>query len=223
LNGSAIADKSQPRVTLSPQDLEQYATFLRGAKRRIDLARDSIVSPQGTHSIELAALQLRFVLEEIALSSLVTKRGAFSAVSTALAKTRPLKAHKLARNANLNYWPQPLKREQQAAGHYRLNEIPSAEWVTDREWPRLHGELSTRLLHARNPLCSPVDWEGERRWLLDPLQKLEVLLLHHKIGLADRDQLVIGLVLPNDPREVQVVPFAPLPEPEAAEVIAGRR
>lgn len=85
---------------------QKYANLLSEIKRKTDVATQLVRQPR-IAEVEYAALLVRMILEMIVVSSLVTMKGELESVSKVLHKRDYKSARKLARQANVNYWPRP--------------------------------------------------------------------------------------------------------------------
>jgi hypothetical protein len=155
--------------------------------------------------LERSALHLRFVLELLALSSLVTRPGDFDRVASSLRNKGAKAARKLALGVNVDYWPNPVIQQQKAPGQFDLPSV-EAGFLTEADWGREFGFTSS-LLHARNPDEEPPDWQGavvRLRGLVDGLIRL---LDHHVVHLAGGDHMLACSMKTAETGDIQVALF----------------
>lgn len=171
------------------QDIDLYQDQLLKIGRRLDAATRLLAGNPTDDDVEHAALHLRFVLELIVLSSLVTNRRALETVGAALHKKDADGARKLVKRYNADYWPVPVRTE--ATVPPRLVDVEEG-FLREDEWGAALGTTS-EVLHAANPLGKPQDYKAASARLRGLLGRIELLLRQHQLRLSDKE-MVIGVV-----------------------------
>jgi len=186
-------------VSGRPTDAEQaaYTEVLQQIKYRMytadhflsDAGHNYLSGPDGfPYAAEMAALQLRKVLELVLLGSLITNKSALAQSEKALARKKPDEALKAVEKLNPNFWPHPVLQVPVKAGAlYVLENV--TDGLKRDEYGRAFG-LVSEWVHARNPLAQPLDPVGGREKLRQLYWKLIPLLNHFVIGLVDRDAML---------------------------------
>lgn len=199
------------------EDIQLYSQVLREIKLRVDAATEALARvPTSRFNADLAALELRIVLELVLLGSLVTNRSEIERVASALHKHDYARAKKLLERVNPDYWPRPAK--QVPEGHDRFKHEPTPEgYLTAAAWGRAHGFLSEQL-HARNPykhapFSEPVNiaYEGAAG-IRDQLVNL---LNFHEVHLANRDCMLFAMMRTKETGDVSVTRAEVLSNQEA--------
>jgi len=173
---------------VTPDDRERYAAVLTEIVARTQAARAYLNQEATSATIEYSALQMRMVLESIVMGSLITNRAHIEGIASALAKKNARAARKLAKAANPDYWPIPVRVADDVFEVQMLDGV-----LREDAWGREWGMLS-ELLHARNPFRSPLDVEEARDSLRRLLAEVLALLNKHVVRLADSDFMVIGQI-----------------------------
>lgn len=188
-----------PESGPSTADVGLYQALLVEMGRRLDRAQSILAKAADLDEIEQAALQLRFVLETLVLSSLVTNRPALEAVDAALQKKDADAARKLVRRHNPAYWPRPVTRVQLGKETFGLEDVEDG-YLREAEWGRAFGTTS-ELLHQANPFLPPRDAAEAGNALRNLLDRILVLLRQHVLTLSDQHQIIGYIDL--DKREAQ--------------------
>ncbi len=159
--------------------------------------------------IESICLQIRMILENIALACLVANGGSLDELPRKIEKEYHAETILRRLDAiNPDCYPRPLvlvpdpggtrnialddSRRGEITGRYRgkLVDRPGADWMTREEFKEIYGRLGG-ILHARNPLGSKVDYGYFER--MAPLwqDKFMNLLAHHRISVMEEDMMYI--------------------------------
>jgi hypothetical protein len=180
----ARADAEVPR-----DDRGLYVEVLMQIAERLEAAEQWLDLGASTRNVEYAAFHLRMVLELIVMGSLVTNRERIEEVATAIAKKRAREIRKNVKAANPDYWPLPARISADERPVQVQMSVEGA--LTEAAWGREWGKLSA-LLHAQNPLASPVDVEKAHVELGRLSTAIRKLLNQHAVALADRNYMLLG-------------------------------
>ena len=140
---------------------------------------------------ECVALQLRKVLELIALASMAANRSEYAKQRKRFySDWNGKRILKTLERVNPGFYPVPSEQEVRGDGVKALHPIASG-FLTKDDYALLFDECSA-LLHARNPFA-PGSMIDADQFLLDASswsQKIKRLLNHHTVRLVDRDYLL---------------------------------
>jgi hypothetical protein len=196
---------------ITDDDVERYTNLLREMKVRLDQARQVLLGaiPQSRFSADLAAAELRIVLELLLLGGLITNRIEVAQASSAFHKRDHSGAKKIVERVNAGYWPKPTIQVNDGPGRFKLEDVTHG-FLTPSEWGPAYGFLSDQL-HATNPYAAmPFSSES-----LAPVfagmagihERLVALLNHHWIQPSNRDYALIGQMETKETGDVQVALF----------------
>ncbi|MDE0447509.1 MAG: hypothetical protein OXH96_12625 [Spirochaetaceae bacterium] len=150
-------------------------------------------------SAECVALQIRKILELIALASLVANKAEYAAMHAKFEEH--WKAKEILdniREINPKFYPVPTMQHRREDGIFD-NQPVKTGFLTADNFKTLYDQCS-KLLHVRNPFSKKAAGDA-KRFLKDAAQwmnRIRVLLNHHEIILAGRDQLIICLMRSED-------------------------
>jgi hypothetical protein len=181
-----------------PEDQALYAQVLMETVTRIQGARTYLSGDPTRATIEYAALQMRMTLELIVMGSLVTNRAAVGEIASALAKKKVDEARKLAKRANPDYWPKPVRIQKNVMDGTTL-----VGALTEQAWSREWGVVSD-LLHARNPFRPSLNEHDAHEGLVRLMREVMALLNSHVVRLAHTEYLLVGQI---DETGAHVTPF----------------
>ena len=189
-------------------DFHEYQKIMEEIKRRIEvitaLLDKSVALPFQATQVETTLLQVRMVLELLALSSLAANREIFEATQKKFRDSwKVSKIVNDVRRLNPNFYPIPLLHTN-FEGLDRLDEITEGS-LTLEELIKIHGQCGERL-HALNPYDSSFELDYFEKNIPLWMNKLMRLLALHKIRLLDDD--VFFLVYMEDPATKNVSMYA---------------
>ncbi len=189
-------------------DFHEYQKIMEEIKRRIEvitaLLDKSVSLPFQATQVETTLLQVRMVLELLALSSLAANREIFEANQKKFRDSwKVAKIVNDVRRLNPNFYPIPLLHTN-FEGLDRLDEITEGS-LTLEELINIHGQCGERL-HALNPYDSSFELDYFEKNIPLWMNKLMRLLALHKIRLLDDD--VFFLVYMEDPATKNVSMYA---------------
>lgn len=189
-------------------DFQEYKKIMEEIKKRIEvmteLLNGNINFLYKTVQVETLLLQVRMVLELVALSTLAANKEVFEANQKKFRDSwRLSKIIKDVEKLNNDFYPIPLKHTQ-IDGVDRLDEITTGI-MEQSELVKIHGQCGERL-HAQNPYDSQFPIEYFEKSIPDWMNKIMRLLALHKIKLLNDD--IFYLVYMEDPETKNVEMYA---------------
>ena len=176
------------QVTDDP-NLSIYLTLIEEIKRRYKVAgefyNNTLHAGYDITSIEVMALQMRFMLELVALASLSANKEIFEENSVKFQKHwHPAEILSDIKRMNPNFYPTPLiESTTLETGERHLLKFED-DFLTAEDLISIHGQCGN-LLHARNPFRKPVDHHEFKGQFANWAVKIMNLLNVHKIQLLD--------------------------------------
>lgn len=171
-----------------------YVKVMEEIKRRtlvIGACLDGDVDIVGPPRIELATLQLRMILELIALGSLAANKEVFEMHSMRFEKYwSPSNIIKDLEKINPDFYPVPFKaRDKDEAGIIKHDAV-IGDYMTKHELVKVHG-LCGNVLHARNPFKEHIDHDEFAKDISIWIGKVVRLLNCHEIRLVGDDHIYV--------------------------------
>lgn len=177
---------------ITPGDIRRYGDLLAEIKARVDYAARVLQEASSSFYLEEAAVQLRIVIESIAMGTLIVNRMSLAGVTRSLHEMKWDEARSRIRSLNPGYWPVPLQPGAPEDGVAVSLEVVDSPFLEESQAGREWGYLSD-LLHASNPLRDVRDVSHERHARLgDILARIVTLLNFHTIDLGGRDHLILA-------------------------------
>jgi hypothetical protein len=179
-------------------DLQLYAAVLDQTRVRGDIAAEFLEPPLSYPRLELAALQMRIMLELIPLGGLLTHRQNVEEVASAFRLKDADAAAKLLKRVNPNYWPKPVVQVPTPEGptRDRLDDVTDG-FVTEMQWKAEWGFLSS-VLHARNTYKGEPELPPLHERLCALLGRIVRLIGLHILELPGDQRRVLGMVKGED-------------------------
>lgn len=186
--------------------------------------------------LESIALQLRMILENLAIACLIANGESLANMpKTILKEYNPEKLLKRLEEINPTCYPQPIvlneSASSKAAGldpsqvdQFRgeLIDRQDEDWLRREEISACYGRLGD-LLHRKNPLRGEADLRYFERQLPAWYQQIVNLITHHKVGIAEEGKMYIVIVRHADDATaenpgafVQLTEWVPLKPPHSA-------
>lgn len=140
-------------------------------------------------TVESAALQLRKILELIALGSLVAHVDECAKHYESFAKH--WHAARILRDVeqiNPLFYPQPIKEVR--TGHNTTWKNLKDGFLTKSEFIELYDSLGD-VMHAKNPFAPPLDYRHFEQMIRESLVRVSRLLCTHLVHLYKTDRLII--------------------------------
>ena len=181
------------------KSLNLYVQQLKEIKLRTSaiggIAEGRFSTPYPATNIEFVYLQYRKILELIALSSLVANKEEYEKIEREFAKEwNAKKILKKLKTINPDFYPRPSRqiRDPKKSGHFTLEPIKSG-YLTQDNFVELYN-LSSTLIHARNPFASEIDLECYKARISEWFGKITTLLNHHTILLYGGKTMIAALM-----------------------------
>ena len=170
-------------------------------------------TPYPATNIELVYLQLRKILELIALSSLVANKEEYAKIETEFAtEWRAKKILKKIKDINPDYYPAPSHQiKDPKTNGFTLEPITSG-YLTEDNFIELYS-LSSNLVHARNPFSPELDLEPYKARIDEWAKKIGTLLNHHSILLYGGKNMIAAGMQSDKDREPFAAYFAKMANP----------
>lgn len=185
------------------EDQQRYLEVLEDVVSRLLAVKAYAKNEPAQPTVEYCALQMRMVLEQIVMGSLVTNRTHVEAISKAFReKKKAGDIRKLVKNVNPDYWPKAMVVHDLGEGAFEMTPVEGV--LTEDRWGPEWGALSEPL-HARNPFMPPLDLPTAHREAQRVADEITKLLAHHVITLAGTDYMLIGQI---DENEVSLIAAA---------------
>ena len=195
-------------------DLNKYCLVMEEVKRRTNVVKHFLGQPQSAlyraSAIESACLQVRKILELVALGSLVANQdiwnGSLREVRNAWNASGILKR---LRRVNPEFYPQPVV-EVPLTGPVKSDIKDLTEgFLTEDMFGELYGRLG-EVLHAENPLGPPMDYDYWHESIPQQMNLIIKLLNSHKIKLLDNPNMFLIHMNDQSDGNVKGYVFEPL-------------
>ena len=177
-------------------NIEKYCNLMEEVKKRT-LAINGILSGKYTTSfkatnIEFVYLQLRKILEIIALSSLVANKNEFEKREIKFEKFwNPKFIIKDIERLNPDFYPKPVKEIPSIKPNTKNDLVDISEgFLTKEEFVEIYDKCG-KILHTDNPFGSKADLNEYEKQITSWMGKIKILLNSHVIKLLDDDNLYL--------------------------------
>jgi hypothetical protein len=168
------------------QGTQPYITAMEQIKRRVDVINactDGRLKLKGSPLVETAVLQLRMVLETIALASLTANKEIFQLQSLQFEKHwHPGNIVKDLERINPRFYPNPIRESEPDERGIRDHEPLIDGFLTSKELIEVHGRCGD-ILHARNPFRPSIDYDAFFSKVIFWTNRVVNLLNTHEIRL----------------------------------------
>ena len=194
-------------------DLEKYCALMEELKRRMKVVEHFLAAPESAlyeaTAIESASLQVRKILELIALGSLVANHEAYSKAYT------DIENHWDARKIldflgkiNPDFYPRPIVEtllEGPIVADW--NDVPDG-FLTKKDFVKVYRKCGS-IAHADNPFGSQIDYTYYRTQIPKWLGQIVTLLNSHTIRLVGNPNLYLIHMQESRDGEARGYVFAP--------------
>jgi hypothetical protein len=177
-------------------DIQAYTSVMEEIRRRTDLVsalydEQIKVMYKATH-VESMVLQVRMIVELIALASLAANKAIFGVNQRKFEKHwQPGKIIKDVEALNPKFHPKPLIEVPSKSPEIKTNLVAVTKgYLTPDELVEVHGRCGN-VLHARNPYGKPTDYGAYEKLVLIWMEKINKLLNCHQIQLLDSGRIYI--------------------------------
>jgi hypothetical protein len=192
--------------------LNKYASCMEEIKKRTEVIRGFLdgrcnaLYKQTT--AESICLQVRKILELIALASLVANKDEYAKVRTNFHKDWHAKRILSSiEEINANFYPKPTRQILDSTGE-KVIETKDIKfgYLTRRDFENIYDRCGG-LLHAQNPFSNQKDIDSFLKIVPSWMEKIKILLNHHQAQLVREDLQLWVLMQSNTDGKVQVTLF----------------
>jgi len=195
-------------------DIAKYASLMKEVRLRTVVIH--FFTTGGGHAlyepptIESMCLQLRKILELIAMASLVANKGAYSKLYDDFAKTWNAKfLLKQLKGVNADFYPKPIVEIPSKRPGVKMDWAPmSADYLTEVEFVKVY-EKCGAIMHWGNPFGSQVDYAYYRKQIPIWSRRVVNLLNSHTIRLVNDERLFLIHMKEDTDDEVHYYTFEP--------------
>lgn len=193
---------------MNDKDISRYCDVMEEVKRRTTVVQSFLRgewhSVYRATTIESACLQIRKMLELIAMASLVVNRKEFQRINVEFAKcwNARLILQDIER-LNPDFYPRPINDV-----NGKLVNIQSG-FLTRKKFPKVY-EKCGAMLHAENPFGSKCDYGYYEKSIGQWLSEIMRLLNNHIIRLLDDPNLYVVHMKEDRDNKVHAYTFAPV-------------
>jgi len=174
-------------------DIEIYTSVMEEIKRRTSVIYSFLQGKSNAlykaTNIESIYLQIRMILELIALASVAANKTIFEENQMKFHKHwNPSAILKDIEKLNPNYYPEPI-REAPSKMKGAINDLVAIKdgFLTKDELISIHGKIGN-ILHAKNPYNKKLNYQEYETEIPEIMEKIKCLLNNHKIQLlGDHD------------------------------------
>jgi hypothetical protein len=197
------------------RDTDKYLDCLVQIKTRTEIIRQELALIAASKEqdyleikVEFLCLQLRKILELIALSSLVANKEEYAKQREKFSKDWNANLiFKDLERINPNFYPVPTNQTPSRIEGVIFDLQPiSEEYLTQKDFIEIFNKCGG-VLHSTNPYSEKKDFTEILKDFSTWLNKIVKLLNHHNIVLADGETMIIGLMHGSKDGKPQVTEF----------------
>ena len=149
--------------------------------------------------LEAAAMNFRKIAELIVFANMAGHKDAYATLYPEFHKEWNMgKIMNKIKAINDLYYPNAvieiLDDNGKATG---VEDLPEGEWLTEEELITMFGKCSD-LIHARNPFADELDYDAYAALFDEWGQKINGLLSHHMVLLADKEHVIMCVMKPKE-------------------------
>jgi hypothetical protein len=183
---SSDEEKSGLPSSISREDIEKYVTCMEEIKQRgtaiIQIIAKETTTTFPATNIEFCCLQIRKILELIALASISANKEEYVRQHANFLKHyRAKDILKCVEKVNPNFYPKPFYPRPDP-DH---NEIQG--YLNRQDFENVYDACKT-VLHASNPYGATIDYAQVERQIPEWMGKIKILLKHHYVHLIHKNQ-----------------------------------
>ena len=197
------------------KDITLYCDLMEEIKRRISVIQSfssgKSVTPYKAITIETMCLQVRKVLELIALGSLVANKKEFSKFYDEFGKIWNAKfILRDIEKVNPSFYPRPVieKNSEDPAVKNHLDDLKSG-YLTKKRFVKVY-EKCGAILHADNPFGSKIDYSYYEKNIPIWVSEIMALLNNHYIKLIKSENMYLVHMKEERDNKVHTYTFAPV-------------
>lgn len=186
--------------------IHQYSGQMVEIKHRTDALRyfhECLKKPDfKIQALESMCLQVRKILELIAMSSLIANKDAYIEMYEEFEKHQDARKllHALEK-VNENFYPIPIIQELSEDGSHATHRLLNKDYLTKKDFVKVY-EKCGRILHTPNPYRSKVDFEYYEINLPTWDRKIIELLNVHEVNLTNLDEIWVFHMKKNGDKDV---------------------
>jgi hypothetical protein len=205
---SSFEPTASPRRSDYGEELNRYADCMDEIKKRTEvifrIIQGGVRTGYGLADVETACLQMRKILELIALASLVANKHEYSQQYAKFAENwRATQILEEIEAINPNFWPVPSKQViDPETGKVKSVAPVTSCYLTQDEFASIYDQCS-EFLHARNPYALPLDLSIATTRMALWVERMMNLLNHHQIQLVNPDLQIWVLMRDKDDGKVK--------------------
>jgi hypothetical protein len=195
---------------------EKYLLCMSDVRDRTDVCQHLLATGQElmTDNLrsEFVALQLRRILEQIAIASFVANKLSYEKANQKLGAHVPIRnVVKNLSDLNPDFFPKPYKMKLDASGEnsHHADYLPlAADPLTEKELLRAHDRCN-KSLHSRNPFHSEINPNDQLKYFSEILRKSILLLSEHlvsPVGTTDKFYFIMSSPPDGDPNIIHISP-----------------
>ena len=194
---------------------ERYVAVMNEIKSRIGILKTFIGKNYTTGSdisdIEFCYLQIRIVLELIALSSISPNRKLYEKKREQFRNDWNAKLiFSDMRRLNKDFYPVPLvaEKSEHARVKFHFTKLRSG-FLTKKQFLKLYDKCGS-VLHAKSPFKKPPDYVGVYEYIENRIGLIEALLAQHSIKIPSSEAIWFMLMESGPAKQVQLVATEPI-------------
>jgi hypothetical protein len=179
-------------LSISNEDIAKYVACMEEIKLRTTAAasmlRKEVTTSFPATNIEFICLQIRKILELIALASVSANKEEYAKQYGNFFKHWKAKAIlESVEKVNPQFYPYPLKQKGDQSQNIREVEPVSKRFLTRVDFESAY-DACCQALHASNPYGAAINYAFLEKEIPDWIQKIKTLLNHHMVQLFNKKQ-----------------------------------
>ncbi len=203
------------RIIMHEKDISLYCDLMEEIKKRIAVIQffsaEKSATPYKATTIETTCLQIRKVLELIALGSLVANKKEFSKFYDEFGKMWNAKfILRDIKKVNPSFYPQPVveKESGDPAVKNHLDNLKSG-YLNEKRFVKVY-EKCGAIMHADNPFGSKIDYSYYEKNIPIWVTEIMALLNNHYIKLVNSKNMYLVHMKEDRDNKVHAYTFSPV-------------
>jgi hypothetical protein len=179
--------------------IEKYLECMEEVKKRVEviesLINKTVATPYLITNVEFACIQIRKILELVALSGLVANKSEYQKIKMNLENLWNAKdIVKTLQVINPKFYPEPIVLQGFGGDPNNTRTQPvTSGYLTGDEFLDIYARCGG-LLHAQNPFSRKKEFENTYKVIPSWLEKLKKLLNQHIVNLVDESHMIMVLM-----------------------------
>lgn len=184
------------------KEVDQYRGLMLEVRNRISATERILNNPSAlgfrATAIESIYLQIRLILEAIALGSLIANKSAYSNVHSSFSKEwNARKLVKRLEEVNPNFYPVPINQVQTGDPKFPVRwEKVTSGFLTVGEFIELYGKCGN-ILHRPNPYGHAIDYKEYENSIPAWINKIIALLKAHQVHFVNTTDIWLIQITPD--------------------------